>query len=74
MNPKDKARKKARSVLEFSGIGIQMLVTILIFYYVGSKIDERVEPGGANWTLILTLSGVCIALYFMIKGLMKLTR
>ena len=74
MSQGNKARKKARAVLEFSGIGIQMLVTIILFYYIGTKIDEGSDPGSANWTLILTLSGVCIALYFMIKGLLKLTR
>lgn len=74
MVPEDKSKKKARAVIEFSNIGIKMLVTILLFFYIGKELDERSESGGANWTLILTLSGVCIALYFMIKGLLNLTR
>ncbi len=74
MKPEENARKKANSVLQFSGIGVQMLATILIFFYIGKSIDERSDPGGANWTLILTLTGVCAALYFMIKGLLKITR
>jgi hypothetical protein len=74
MDPKDKAKKKARAVLEFSNIGIKMLVTILLFFYIGKELDERSESGKANWTLILTLTGVGVALYFMIKGLLNLTR
>ena len=67
----DKKRKKANNIIAFSSIGFQMLATILIFAYAGRKLDERKADGSNTWSLILTLTGVAVALYFMIKGLLK---
>jgi hypothetical protein len=50
---------------------MQMLVTILLFAYAGRKLDEYLGEGGRTWSLILTLIGVAAALYFMIKGFLK---
>lgn len=71
---KTKIRNTTRTVLEFSGIGIQMLVTILLFNRLGVYLDERADAGTEHWTIGLTLGGVGVALYFMIKGLLKLLR
>ncbi|NND94885.1 MAG: AtpZ/AtpI family protein [Flavobacteriales bacterium] len=68
---KKKNRKKLNNVIAFSSIGFQMLVTILLFAYLGKKLDESTGEGGRTWSLILTLTGVAVALYFMIKGFLK---
>ncbi|NNC84312.1 MAG: AtpZ/AtpI family protein [Flavobacteriales bacterium] len=67
--PGEDKRRKANKVIAFSSIGFQMLATILLFAYAGRKLDEHFGEGGRTWSLILTLSGVAIALYFLIKGL-----
>ncbi len=71
---KDKKKiLKAKAAIEFTGIGMQMLVTILLFFYLGEWLDERNPAVQSNWILWLTLTGVFVALYFMIKGLIRLT-
>ena len=61
-----------KQVLAFSGIGLQMLVTILLFNRLGVYLDGRSETELEAWTIGLTLAGVGVALYFMIKALLKL--
>lgn len=71
--PKDKA-KRTRAIIAFSNIGFQMLVTILLFNRLGVWLDGRSESEAETWTLALTLGGVGVALYFMIKGLYRLIK
>lgn len=70
---KDKSRL-SRKLLQFSGIGFQMLVTILLFAYGGMKLEEYYAASNFPWTMVMTLSGLVIALYFMIKGLLNIIR
>lgn len=70
---KDEERiRKGRKVLSYSGIGFQMLVTILLFVFLGKKLDEYLANESAVWTLVGTLTGLLVGLYFMIKGFMDL--
>lgn len=71
-DPKDReGGSKVNNAIAFTSIGVQMLVTILLFAYAGRKLDEYQGEGGRTWSLILTLIGVAAALYFMIKGFLK---
>ena len=62
---------RLKKAMAYSGIGFQTLVTILGFFYFGRYMDERSEGGETLWTLGMTLAGVVIALYFLIKGLLS---
>ena len=62
---------RLKKAMAYSGIGFQTLVTILAFFYFGRYMDERSEGGETLWTLGMTLAGVVIALYFLIKGLLS---
>jgi len=62
---------RLKKAMAYSGIGFQTLVTILGFFYLGRYMDERSEGGETLWTLGMTLAGVVIALYFLIKGLLS---
>lgn len=59
-----------RRLLAFSGIGVQTLVIILLFYYLGSYLDG--EDPESRWTLWMTLTGLVVSLYFLIKGLLSI--
>lgn len=52
--------------LKFSGMAIQMAVTIGAFVFIGRKIDG---PDGVMYTLLGSLLGVGAAFYSMIKAL-----
>jgi apolipoprotein N-acyltransferase len=66
--------KKAQSPMSkyarFSGIVIQMGLIIGFFSWLGVFLDGKFSSGKL-WTVVLSLSGVSIALYLIIKEVIK---
>ena len=58
----------------FSGIAIQMGVTIGIGAFVGVKLDENFPNNYSTYTIIFSLLGVFIALYAVIKQLQNMNK
>lgn len=58
----------------FSGIAIQMGVTIGIGAFVGVKLDENFPNKYSTYTIIFSLLGVFIALYSVIKQLQNMNK
>jgi hypothetical protein len=58
--------------IRFSGMAIQMLATILIFTYAGTKIDSYLNNTTPVWTLILSLTSIFASLYGLIRNVTKL--
>lgn len=48
-------------------MGFQMVIIILLFYWAGSKLDERAATEKPVYTTILTLLGVFAGLYIVLK-------
>lgn len=48
-------------------MGFQMLVIILLFYWAGSKLDERSANEKPVYTAIMTILGVFAGLYIVLK-------
>lgn len=48
-------------------MGFQMIVIILLFYWAGSKLDERSPAEKPVYTAILTVLGVFAGLYLVLK-------
>ena len=67
--PKENKRKESglNSFVRYSGMGFQMIAIILIFYWAGSKLDERSGNEKPAYTAILTLLGVFAGLYLVLK-------
>ncbi|MEA3478010.1 MAG: AtpZ/AtpI family protein [Bacteroidota bacterium] len=55
------------SFVRYSGMGFQMIAIILIFYWAGSKLDERAGNEKPAYTAVLTLLGVFAGLYLVLK-------
>jgi len=55
------------SYVRYSGMGFQMIAIILLFYWAGSKLDERAGNEKPAYTAILTLLGVFAGLYLILK-------
>lgn len=51
----------------FSGVGFQMIAIIGIFTYIGYRIDQSSLSEKPIWTAILSLIGVCLSIYFVIR-------
>lgn len=56
-----------KTFARYSGMGFQMLAVILLFYWAGSKLDERASTEKPVYTAILTLLGVFAGLYLALK-------
>jgi len=55
--------------MKFTGIAFQMVAVIGLFAYAGLKIDESAQHSTKWVTAILSLVGVFISLYIIIKSL-----
>ena len=58
--------KKPNNWMEYSGIGIQMALTMIICWWIGSKVDGwmDVEPWGS---LVGIFFGMFVGMYNLIK-------
>lgn len=63
----DRVPSGLRSFARYSGMGFQMVIIILLFYWAGSKLDERAANEKPLYTAILTLLGVFAGLYLVLK-------
>lgn len=62
----DEDRKQERSWMKYSGMAVQMIVTILVFVFGGIYLDEWL--GTDPWlTVTLSLAGVAAGLYVSLK-------
>jgi F0F1-type ATP synthase assembly protein I len=66
-NPK----KSLNDYAKYSSIAIQMVAIILIGVFAGVKLDEWIMNGTPVFTLILSLLAVSLAIYYVIKDLIK---
>jgi hypothetical protein len=48
-------------------MGFQMIVIILLFYWAGSRLDERASSEKPVYTAILTVLGVFTGIYIVLK-------
>lgn len=55
----------------YSGLGFQMIAIIGVFTFIGYKIDQNSDNEKPVFTAILSLVGVCISLYSVIKSVRK---
>jgi hypothetical protein len=67
MAKEEKAKKKRPRFLALTGIAIQMGITIYGFSYLGKYIDENYTTEGKLWTIVLTLTGVVVSLYNLLR-------
>ncbi|MEQ8907670.1 MAG: AtpZ/AtpI family protein [Vicingaceae bacterium] len=72
-NPKkkEKEKKQPNTFLRFSGMATQMAVIIGIGVFGGKELDAYFKQDQHTFTLIGSLLGVGVALYFVIKDLSK---
>ena len=66
--------KKRKDYIHYSSAGIQMVLTILLFTYHGTRADKHFETSKPIWTAILAIFGVVIAMIFMVKSFLPPTK
>ena len=63
--------KPEKSSLQYTGMAIQMLVPIIIGFFVGMKLDNYLQNKLPIFTLILGLTGIAGGIYLAIKDFIK---
>ena len=56
---------------KYSGIAFQMVAIIGIFTFVGYEIDQHAHNDPQWVTALLSLTGVCLSIFFTIRQLKK---
>lgn len=67
------SRKGPNKFLVFSGMAVQMGATIGLGAWGGQQLDQKYQPEKPYWTIALSLLGVFISLYLLIKQAKKLS-
>jgi ATP synthase protein I len=62
---------KIKSYVQYSGLVFQMMGIIGLFTVAGYKLDQNQASKTPIYTAVLSLLGVCISLYMVIKSLKK---
>jgi F0F1-type ATP synthase assembly protein I len=65
----EEEKQAAKSYARYTGIGFQMIAVIGLFTFIGYKIDQSRDSSQPLYTAILSLTGVCIALYQVVRSL-----
>lgn len=72
--PKKKPNTTFKNLFYFSGVGIQMGLTIYLGAYAGKWLDLQ-YPSNKNWfTITLTLVAVAISLYTLLKQIQRFNK
>ena len=66
-----KKRQPPNAILRYSGMATQMAAIIMIFVFGGMWLDGHFEMEKPLHTAGLTVIGVLLSVYYMIKDLMK---
>ena len=64
--PDPDPKETGRSWIKYSGIGVQMIATILVFVFAGQYADGYFGTE-STWTVVLTLIGVAAGLYVALR-------
>lgn len=64
-------KKHLNNYAKYSGIGFQMLAIILLGVFGGVKLDEWLKLEFPVFTVILSLLSVILAIYTVVKDLLK---
>ncbi len=68
---KDQKKKRPR-FLALTGIAAQMGITIYLFSYLGKYLDQKYTVEENYWTIGLTLLGVVLSFYSLLKQVNRL--
>ena len=72
MKEKKKAKKPLNKYIRLTGIGLQMGITIYLASYFGKWLDVKYPNENNIYTIILTLSGVVLSFYSLLRQIKNL--
>lgn len=71
----EKNKNSYNKYLQLTTIAVQMMATMFVFIWLGQKADEKWNSSETNYfTLLGTLVGLGVSLYFILQQLKKLNQ
>ena len=67
-------KRSPSDIATYGSAGIQMVLIIGLFVYLGQRLDAYFQVNKPWWTLGLSILGVIIALVFMVKSFDKISK
>lgn len=67
----NREKKNPNEALKYSGMGIKMAVVIAAGVFGGQYLDEKMGNASPWMTIVLSLVGVALAIYFVISDTSK---
>lgn len=74
LKPKMQPQKQPNPLLKYSNLAIQMAVIIGLSAWGGNKLDSYYKNSTPIFTIVLSLLGIGIALYLVIKDVLKMQK
>ena len=74
MIPKKEEKNQLPKYLALMGVAAQMGVTIYVAAYFGKILDEKYPNEKNYYTIALTLLGIAVAMFLVIKQLNRLSK
>ncbi|HEY1024776.1 MAG TPA: AtpZ/AtpI family protein [Sphingobacteriaceae bacterium] len=65
-------KKLLNNYVRYTGLGFQMIAVIGVFAFIGYKLDEWQQTKQPVYTALLSVIGVCAALYQVVRSLKNL--
>jgi len=69
--PKKNSSRSLNALARYSGMAFQMAATIIIFLFLGKWLDAKFPMKFPLFTTVLTILGVFIGMYFVIRDILK---
>ncbi len=73
-SPNKNKQSGLQSYSRYSGLAFQMIAIILAFVWAGKKIDEIYFEGNSVFIIVLSLIGVIISMYVVLKDFLKISK
>jgi len=63
--------RAVREIAPYSGLGLQLAVTVVLFWFIGKMIDEHygTQP---LWMIVGAMVGIVVGMYNFIKSVIEL--
>lgn len=73
-NKSSKKSKPLKNYVKFSGMAVQMGVTIALGAWGGSKLDAKFNTSSHPYTIVLSLLAIGISLYIIIRDVINMQK
>jgi F0F1-type ATP synthase assembly protein I len=66
-NKLDKGKRALREYARYSDLALKLIAVVLAAFFIGWGLDKWINIGFPLFTLILSITGLALALYLIIK-------